>query len=1305
MWLRLVLIFSIFCLGYVADVKSDGKHYVSFDHYSTQNGLSCNFVTSIGQDNEGFLWVGTAYGLNRFDGTKFKVYTSETGDNLLRSDITSVHLFPKGNLFVTGPFGMLQSYDEPADTFVDRRFPGLSHDGHVKMIIGFQQLRDSLVYMLTTGGFYRYDATGKLQEGSALCDSSSKYFVEAAFMDAMGRYWIGSFDGLHIFDKNGILLNTLRLSSERVAISTILEVEENRLLVASKEGDLWHIELKKDGTIGDPVRINVEFKSITKMLKDRRGTVWIGTLGHGLWRMDGWLHFEKVLPPNEQDGLQQVHAIFEDKSGNIWIGTQHSGLWRYRDNGGEGILHSSLLGFPNVNVSCFIEEKDGSMYVGSDGHGLFKLSKDLVSVNHWLRSDGLPSNSILSFCRKADGNILFSSWSGNLASLEPKTERFSIISYNGIQQPANNSKCVRIMRDGEVWVTALGDGIYRSKDQKTWERLDFWFTKNSRDAWIDGMDETKDGVKWVVAGHHIWRYDHGDFDSLFIVEPKTESDPNYFYDGVCDEAGGYYVVSNKAVFYCAPNGKSIEQLDYLPKGRYSAAFFSADGSLWLTGSMGILCADVKAKTYRSIPLEAGRYGRYYFLSRSIYQNADGCLFFGCSDGFIFFNPSKMRKEFPVDRLAWDNLWLDEKHTHIDGEQITLEHDETQVRISFDLLNFSGVNDLVAQYRIVGLDDRWHVLDKHEVQFDYIPAGKYRLEVAAFHAGYESDKRVISLSVKVLPPWWMSVWFWTLVVLAVLLVFLGIVYARFKVLERRQRYLQAMVDIRTADLLKAMKDKDRLVSIVAHDLKNPMFSIVCGLQMLMDKVGNGMQAEPRSILKTVHQSAVNLQKELVQLLDWTSSKQNEAVCQPCDVDLKALVDDVNGLLRGMYEDKLITVTVYAELNRYANVDPRMIGTVIRNLMNNAIKFTPKRGTIAVKLLSEGEMAKLEVKDSGVGMTEQQISSLLNGGGVSTRGTDNEVGTGLGFRICTEFVAKNGGTIDIQSKVGEGTSISLLLPLSEHVLIDKKEEENRPQKSEAETPKVEASEYADLLSGNEVLIVDDDPMLRLAIRNLLSPYMSVVEAENGLKGLEAASLHIPDIILSDIEMPEMDGLEMLAKIRDQKSTVHIPSLILSAKNSDKERIEGLSMGAIDYISKPFSEGELLLKIKNILLWRRKQQQRFLTGDSARDGVETVIDPLLKSVLTIIEENYTNSEFSVEDMSKMLSISKSTLIRKLKSITDKTPIEILGEYRLNKADALLRKQGLPVKEVAFQVGFNDQYYFSRKYKEFFGYPPSKV
>lgn len=1299
-WLRWVLAMVSFCCSWAVEAK----HYVSFDHYSTLNGLSCNFVTSIGQDNEGFLWVGTAYGLNRFDGSNFKIYLPGSGVNLLRSDITAVHLFPKGDLHVSGPYGMLQSYDEPADSFVDRRFPDLSAGGAVKMIVGFHQLRDSLIYMLTTGGFYRYDQTGKLMENTPLRDSSSHYFVEAVFLDRWERYWIGSFDGLHILDKEGNHLKNIAFTSERVSISSILEMDDDRLLVASKEGDLWHIELGKDGSISEPTRINVEFRSITKMLKDRQGAVWIGTLGHGLWRMDRWLHFEKVLPPNEQDGLQQVHAIFEDKAGNIWIGTQHSGLWRYRDNGGEGILHSSLLGFPNVNVSCFIEEPDGSLYVGSDGHGLFKLSENLVVKRHWLRSDGIPSNSILSFSRKQDGNILFSSWSGSLASLNPQTERIVAVPYDGIRQPSINSKSVRVMRDGEVWVTALGDGVYRSKGQGKWEHLDFWFTKDSRDAWIDGMDETKDGVKWLVAGHHIWRYDHGKFDSLFLVEPKTEPDPNYFYDGACDSEGGYYVVSNKAVFYCAPDGKSIEMVDYLPKGRYSAPFFSSDGTLWLTGSLGIICADVKNKTWRSVPLEAGRYGKYYFLSRAIFQNSDGCMFFGCSDGFIFFNPSKMRKNFPVDRLAWDNLWVDDdQHTHIETDQVTLNHGETQARISFDLLNFSGVNDLVCQYRIVGLDDRWHLLDKHEVQFGYIPAGNYTLEVAAFHAGYESDKQIISLSVKVLPPWWMSVWFWSLAVLAVLLIFLALVYARFKVLERRQQYLQSMVDIRTADLLKAMKDKDRLVSIVAHDLKNPMFSIVCGLQMLKEKASRGLSQESRSILTTVSQSAVNLQKELVQLLDWTSSRQSEAVCQPSDVDLKSLVDDVIGLLRGLCENKLITVSVNAQLTNYAYVDPRMIGTVIRNLMNNAVKFTPKRGNITINLLPEGNRAKLEVRDSGVGMSEQQISALLSGGGVSTRGTDNELGTGLGFRICTEFVAINGGDIHIDSKVGEGTCISVLLPLSERSLS-----ENPPKEEEqpdATPVKLDVSEYADLLSGNDLLIVDDDPMLRLSIRNLLSPYMNVLEAENGEEGLELASLHIPDIILSDVDMPKMDGLEMLKRIHEQKSTVHIPTLILSAKNSDEERIGGLSIGAIDYISKPFSEGELLLKIKNILLWRRKQQQRFLTGDCARDSVETSIDPLLKSVLSIIEENYTNSEFSVEDMSKMLSISKSTLIRKLKSITDKTPIEILGEYRLNKADALLRKQGLSVKEVAYQVGFNDQYYFSRKYKEYFGYPPSKV
>lgn len=1300
MYLKILLAITLFSLG----IAADAKHYVSFDHYSTQDGLSCNFVTSIGQDNEGYLWVGTAYGLNRFDGSKFKVYTSETGDNLLRSDITSVFRFPKGSLFVSGPFGMVQSYDEPADTFVDRRFPALSKDGHVRMIVGFRQLRDSLVYMLTTGGLSLFDAEGGLLPASALCDSTSNRFVEALFLDGFGRYWVGSSEGLHIVDKDGKLLKKMMLSSNRAAVSSISEIADNRLLVASREGDLWQIDLKADGSTAAPIRLDVPFRSITKILKDRKGKVWIGTLGHGLWRMDGWLDFKKIVPPNEQEGLQQVHAIFEDRDGNIWIGSQHFGLWRYCDNEGDGILHSSLLGFPNVNVACFFEEKDGSMFVGTDGHGLFKLSEDLVVQRHWQRGDGLSSNTVLSFARWSDDELLFSSWSGNLTSLHLRTQRFVAHDYKGIQQPSNNAKCVRVMRDGEVWVTALGDGIYRSRDLNEWHRLDFWFKENLRDAWIDGMDETPRGVKWLVAGHHIWRYDYGECNSLFVEEPPSEPDPNYFYDGVCDSAGGYYVVSNKAVYYCAPDGKSISMLDYLPKGRYSSAFFSSDGSLWLTGSVGILCVDVKARRYRSIPLEAGRYGRYYFLSRSIFQSADESLFFGCSDGFIFFNPNKMRKAFPVDRLAWDHLFRDAEHSHIDGDLVTLNYGETQVRFSFDLLNFSGVNDVVCQYRIVGLDDRWHLLDRNEVQFDYIPAGDYTLEVEAFHAGYESDKRTISLSVRVLPPWWQSLWFRLLVLLVVLLIFLAIIYARFKVLERRQSELQMMVDARTADLLRAMKEKDRLVSIVAHDLKNPMFSIVCGLQLLVDKLGNGIPLEPRTLLRSLHQSAVNLQNELVQLLDWTASHQDEAKCQPCDVDLRLLVEDVNALLRGLFDDKRISVSLSSQLDRYAFVDPRMVGTVVRNLMNNAVKFTPQRGAVSVSISSEGGRARVDVRDSGVGMTEQQMADLLSGAAHSTKGTADEVGTGLGFRICTEFVARNGGEIRMESRLGEGSCVSLFLPLSERRL-DEADEMMVADSSLDDSPHVDISDYVDLLSGNEVLVVDDDPILRLSIRNLLSPCMTVVEAENGAKGLEAASLHIPDIILTDIEMPEMDGLEMLAQLRDQKSTVHIPALILSAKNSEKERIDGLKIGAIDYIAKPFSEGELLLKIKNILLWRRKQQQRFLTGDSAREGVEAAIDPLLQSVLSLIEEHYADADFSVEDMSKLLSVSKSTLIRRLKSITDKTPVEILGEFRLNKADALLRKQGLAVKEVAFLVGFNDQYYFSRKYKEHFGYPPSKV
>jgi len=1286
------------------------RGYSFFEHYSTQNGLSCNFVTSIAQDAHGFIWVGTEYGLNRFDGINFISYTKDNTPSLMRNDIRCMELFSDSSLVIGGYRGMLHTYAADMDTFTDSRFPELM-DVSLKSVVGFQKLADNSRYVLTTSGVYRCETgTDKFAESTPLSASTNPFFVESLFMDKNGNYWVGAFDGLHIFSSEGVELHFFSLSvNEKISASSILPLDDNRVLVASNVGGLWLIEMDNEGNYLAPRELKTEFKNVSAMMKDRNENIWLGTWGYGLWRMDAQLQFQKVMPYSGGEGLQKIHALFEDRSGNIWVGTQNSGLWRYRTDRENIVHHSADFGFPNVDASCFIEDNAGALYVGSDGHGIFKLSDQFVCQSHWQEDSGLLSNNILSFAKEKNGDLLFSSWSGGLERINVQNNKISPIQYEGLKNPIDRSKCVRVMQDGEIWVAVQGEGIYRRLLSGKWTKMRFAYMKDYADEWMDYIEESKSGVKWIISSNGVWRYENEKMKFLSLGMDSSDPDPYSFYDGACDAEGNFYVASNRGIARCMADGSKIEVLDSLPKAKIASIFIDEEGKVWCSGSCGILEIDPKSKTYRSIPFASKEHGQTYFMSRAIYKGKDGKLFFGCSDGFIFFNPKTACQDSVIDYLSWANIWINGEKQHITSDNVVLKHG-TQMNVTFDLLNLSGADDVLCFYRVAELDNQWHALESNRsIQFNYIPAGKYTLQLKAYRYGHEDKASSLSMVVDVLPPWWATLWFRLLVGLFLVIVVITIIHMRFVVLQRRQRILQEMVDARTSDLLNAMKDKDRLVSIIAHDLKNPMFSIVCGLEMLTGRLDKSMEKKDSTILSTVTNSARNLQKELLQLLDWATSRQTDVKFTPAHIDLHQLTNDVLSLLKGLLNDKLIFVHLNCDLEKCAHADGRMIGTVIRNVVNNAIKFTPRRGHIYITISEKSGKAIVEVRDTGVGMDEEHLNVLRSGGSTTTKGTDNEQGTGLGFRICTEFAEKNGGTIQLESKLGEGTTVTLTLPLSETEVCKEKtfSKAEEMEENQSEMP-VEVDSNHDLLDGNTVLVVDDDPLLRLNIRQLLEPYMTVVEAEDGEAGFAMACQQIPDLIITDVEMPRMNGMKMSAALHEQKSTTHIPLIFLSARNSEEDRMEGFSSGAIDYISKPFSANELLAKVINILHWRRKQQQRVLMGGNYQkeDGEEVpVINPLLKNVLDVIEANYTESEFSVEDLARELTMSKSTLIRRLKSITDKTPIEILSEYRLNKADALLRKQDLPVKEVAFLVGFNDQYYFSRKYKEHFGYPPSKA
>ncbi|MBP5704339.1 MAG: response regulator, partial [Paludibacteraceae bacterium] len=387
------------------------------------------------------------------------------------------------------------------------------------------------------------------------------------------------------------------------------------------------------------------------------------------------------------------------------------------------------------------------------------------------------------------------------------------------------------------------------------------------------------------------------------------------------------------------------------------------------------------------------------------------------------------------------------------------------------------------------------------------------------------------------------------------------------------------------------------------------------------------------------------------------------------------------------------------------DEKMIAVVVRNLISNAIKYTGRGKKIKVGAIETPDKIAFTVADEGVGMTPECLEKIRNRENIVSRhGTENEKGYGMGLKIVSDFVSKMGATIDFASESGMGTQITVSMNTGTELEMPTeqiKEEETTTQEDVLES--IDKSFFED----KTVLVVDDDTLLLDNIKAMLSSFVTVQTAGNGEEGMELAEKTIPDLIISDIDMPKMNGIDMCKNLALKSTTSNIPVLFLSAKQEMSTKIAGLSAGAIDYIVKPFNEGELLLKTSNFLRMQQLRQIKILAGslnDSNDNIVDEEINPLIQQLLDCIKENYVNPDYSFNDIAKDLGFSKSTLTRRLKSIIDKSPVEILSEYRLHKAKSLLAEGKLSVSEIAYAVGFNDPSYFSRKYKDYFGTSPSK-
>lgn len=1351
--------FVLIAIWFCCNLELYAEKYEQFTQYTMEDGLSSDLVRRIRQDANGHLWITSDEGVSVFDGDLFKRYNIESYPSLRRNDLSHIHACSNGIVFLGGAQGVLVRYNPEKDLFEDYS-PTEFKESYYKPIEDFSETRSGMDVALTSGGIYFLNKQKKSFEiKSPLSDSLRSVYTLSLYEDLKGRFWVSSFNVLYIYDKDGMLIKKYDLAYGDASIfsSKVIPVSDSLIYVSCFSDILYEFSIKADGSLNEPVLLRLPFSNLNDVLYDDHGHFWYTTDGYGLWYSEEYPSehtlYERVIPSNnDAEIMQKLYCIMQAKDGTIWIGSQSAGLWSMTPYKSSCVQLSADFQFPRRDISDFCEDEDGNIYLTSDGGGVYILSSDFLEYQYLGEDNGLKNKNVLSIQRSSDGHFWLSSWGGGVMEYNPQTKKFRQERFCGLNSNLSCFLHVAVMQNDEIWVCTGGDGVYLRDANGKWSRYVLQFSENEFDMWPQKIIEGVDGTRWIATSRSIWRVKGKQRTPLLPDFSRENSDnPLFVNDLELGENGCVYAATNLGILCVSADGEKIDTLNFIPKGSYISVCKDANGNLRACGDAGLVSINCQQKTFKSYNQRKRTFGNFH--RHSSYLLKDGRVLWGTKTGFILQN------EMTDDSQTVDYLeFADIKVGDLDVENsldyvnarsenhlrsVKIPHDLSAIEVFVDMVDYGEI-DVELYYMLKGLSDTWTPLpDDRIIKYSYLPDGEFELNVKVLRNG--EAKQTLKLPIIVMSPWWKRWWAIVLYIAVMAFITGGFYYLRMRTMKARQAELKRLVDERTKELdcknefiehqngeLKlALADKDRVLSVIAHDLKNPMFAIVGALEGWLRKESTMPTAERRGVISKVLSASQTLQEEMVRLLEWSRSKRERIEFNPSDVEIQSCIANIFSLFSTMVSQKHISLEKDLCVEHCVRGDSRMMSTIFRNFINNAIKFTQEGGEVMVKAYEKERFIVVQVIDNGVGMDETSLTALRSQGYCdSSVGTNEEKGTGLGFRISLDYIDRNGGSFEVESELNKGTVITVSLPMSE-----KKCSLSYWEGREAEKQQMEDSVDKEILNGNTVVVVDDDELILQNVADIVRPYMEVFTARNGEEALKVLSEHEVDIVLSDVEMPVMNGIELSRRLSQDERLSSVPFLFLSAKNEQSDRLLGLLSGAIDYIAKPFSQGELLMKVNNILRIRQNQQQRLLkefyehlqqqeiqkplmksekieSSEPQKDEIkkpkaEEKLNPFVEKLMAEMTDKYADSTLSIQTIAFSMGMSQSTLSRRTKTLLGKAPVEVLNEFRLNKALLLLKEEDKDqnVSEVAYSVGFSDPAYFTRKFKEFYGFLPSSV
>ena len=1305
---KIVIYLFFLCLG-MHSAFSEAPEQITFSYISINEGLSQSTVFSIDQDKRGNMWFATYDGVNKYDVYAFTVYQHNEDDpNSIANDISRiVKTDSQGRVWI-GTRDGLSRYDEEKDIFQNFFY---EKNGKHLQVNGIEEISPEQLLISTPEGLIMFD----IKESKFIDDSFStamhKTIASTLYRQGDQIYIGTSTDGLYTYSITQKTFEKVIPILGTKQIQAILQQSPTRIWVATEGAGLFLINPKTKEiknylhSPSNPKSISSNY--IRSLAMDSQNRLWIGTFNDLNIYHEGTDSFASYSSnPVENGSLSQrsVRSIFMDSQGGMWLGTYFGGLNYYhpirnRFKNIRNIPYKNSLS-DNV-VSCIVEDKDKNLWIGTNDGGL-NLYNPITQrfTSYTLQEDesarGIGSNNIKAvYVDEKKSLVYIGTHAGGLSILHRNSGQ--VENFNQRNSQLVNENVYAILPDGEgnLWLGTLSALVRFNPEQRS-------FTTIKQ----EGLDIQK--------------------ASILPVSNVTKLFTNCIYEA----SNGIIWVGTREGFYCFnEKDKQIKRYNTtngLPNNVVYGILEDSFGRLWLSTNRGISCFNPETEKFRNFTESDGLQSNQ-FNTASYCRTSVGQMYFGGINGITTFRPELLLDNPYTPPVVITKLQLFNKVVRPDDEtgiltknisetkSITLKSWQTAFSIEFVVSNYiSGQHNTFA-YKLEGYDKEWYYLtDSRTVSYSNLPQGTYQFLVKAANSDGKWNPIPTALEIIVLPIWYKT-WWALLIFFATFAGFITFVFRFFWM--RKSMEAQLEIERRDKEHQEEINQmKMRFFINISHELRTPLTLILTPLQEIINKISDRWT---RNQLEYIQRNANRLLHLVNQLMDYRRAELGV-------FELKAKKGNAHQLIQDnfLFYDKLarhkkITYTLHSELeDKEVLFDANYLELIVNNLLSNAFKYTESGQSITVTLKEENGWLLLQVSDTGIGIPINKQGKIFER---FYQIESEHVGSGIGLSLVQRLIELHHGRIELDSEENKGSTFSVYLPQDLSVYKPSELASNNEQNEEEQvystnskamyfidTEKVEneSVESGDKKRGT-ILIVEDNNEIRRYLSNGLADLFNTLEAGNGEEALEKLKDNEVDVIVTDVMMPVMDGIKLCKNVKQNIRTCHIPVIILSAKTDIKDQMEGLQMGADDYIPKPFSLAILTTKIQNMMRTRRRMLDKYaksLEVEPEKITFNAMDEALLKRAMAIVEKNMDNIEFSTDEFAREMNMSRSNLHLKLKAITGESTIDFIRKIRFNEAAKLLKDGRYTVAEVSTMVGFNTPSYFATSFKKYFGCLPTE-